>query len=103
MPPTRHSCGAKGMRSFAVSFPKASALIPLANTHGAKLSVRMALAVAMDRLDMSLPEVARPIVLELAAKCRANAAMDRASDPLSTARRAWHPEHAVGDPGHLRR
>src|SRR5262247_2355881 len=71
MPPTRHSCGAKGMRSFAVSFPKASALIPLANTHGAKLSVRMALAVAMDRLDMSLPEVARPIVLELAAKCRA--------------------------------
>src|SRR5262249_58300665 len=47
------------MRNFALSAPKASALIPLVNTQGAKLSVRMALAAAMERLDMSPPGCAR--------------------------------------------
>src|SRR6185295_15285889 len=50
MPPTRQSCSENGMRNVALSAPAASAWMPSASTHGAKLSARMALAAATDRL-----------------------------------------------------
>src|SRR5262245_59524944 len=69
MPPTRHSCGVKGMRSCALSVPKASAVIPLAKTHGAKLS--NGIGCGDGKIGHEPPGVACHTVPELDAMCRA--------------------------------